>query len=349
VDDLRHLRKEALGRRALGRRTIIFMDEIHRFNKAQQDALLPDVEDGLYILIGTTTHNPYFAITGALLSRSTIFQYHSLTKEGLLVILKRALQDPERGLGKENIQADDDALETLAEFADGDGRAALTGLELCYLTLETRTGPLKLTRAHVTESLQQKKLRYDRDEDEHYDTISAFIKSVRGSDPDAAIYWLAKMLAGGEDPRFISRRLMILASEDIGNAEPMGILVASAGMHVVETIGMPEAQITLAQVTAFLACSPKSNASYMAIAGAMKDVEEKPLMEVPKHLKDSHYKGAKSLGHGEGYEYPHSFEGAHVEQAYIPEPRKYYIPTDRGVEAKFKEYLERIRSANPHP
>ncbi len=345
VDDLRQLKREALGRQATGRRTILFLDEIHRFNKTQQDALLPEVEEELYVLIGTTTHNPYFAVVGALLSRSRVFPFTPLASEHLLTLLRRALNDPERGLGGQNIEAEPEALDALARLADGDARAALSGLELAVLTAAPLAGPVRLTKRHVLEALQLKHLRYDRDEDAHYDTISAFIKSVRGSDPDAAIYWLAAMLAGGEDPRFIARRLIILASEDIGNADPQGLLMASAAMHAVETVGLPEARITLAQVTAYLACAPKSNASYMAIDRAMKDVEEQPLKDVPKHLKDAHYKGAKELGHGEDYKYAHDSPEGYIAQEYMPNHKRYYLPTDRGVEAKFKEYLERIRKS----
>jgi len=354
VEDIRNARKEAKGRRAMGRRTILFLDEIHRFNKSQQDALLPDVEEGTFILVGTTTHNPFFAITAALISRSRVFTFKKQAPEDLLVLLKRALTDKLRGLGDSNIQADEDALLAIANASEGDARTALNSLELAVLASPregdgTGAGSIHLTQEIVATALQRKHLRYDRNEDEHYDIISAFIKSVRGSDPDAAIYWLARMLAGGEDPRFIARRLIILASEDIGNADPRGFLMATAVMQAVETIGMPEVQINLAQVTTYLACAPKSNAAVMAISSAMKDVEEEPLKDVPTHLRDASYKGAQALGHGKDYKYPHSSPGAWVEQSYMPNPKVYYIPSDRGVEAKFKEILARIRASRTTP
>jgi putative ATPase len=341
VEDLRTLKRESQGRQATGQRTILFLDEIHRFNKAQQDALLPDVEEGLYILIGTTTHNPYFAVTGALISRSRVFTFKQLAPEHIRILLERALADKERGIGQLEATADPEALDFLAKVAEGDARSALNGLELAVLTATPMVGPIRITKAHVAEALQNKNIRYDRNEDAHYDTISAFIKSMRGSDPDAAIYWLAAMISGGEDPRFIARRMFILAAEDIGNADPRALLMASAAMHAVETVGLPEAQIVLAQVVAYLSCAPKSNASYMAIAGAMKDVEEEPQKAVPTHLRDTHYPGAKDLGH-EGYKYAHEGAGGWVQQEYMPNPKRYYLPSDRGVEAKFREILEKL-------
>ena len=366
IEDIRNARKEAKGRRSMGRRTILFLDEIHRFNKTQQDALLPDVEEGTFILFGTTTHNPYFAISAALISRSRVFTFKKQEPDGLLVLLKRALTDKLRGLGSFNIRADEDALRTIANASEGDARTALNSLELAVLASPPQRGEasaagkagetgapdgesVHLTVEGVTTALQRKHLRYDRNEDEHYDIISAFIKSVRGSDPDAAIYWLARMLAGGEDPRFIARRLIILASEDVGNADPRGFLMATAVMQAVETIGMPEVQINLAQVTTYLACAPKSNASVVAISSAMKDVEEEPLRDVPIHLRDASYKGAQALGHGKDYKYPHSEPGAWVEQSYMPDPKVYYLPTDRGVEAKFREILARLKASRQHP
>ncbi len=343
VDDIRQARKEAQGRRAMGKRTILFMDEIHRFNKAQQDALLPDVEEGTFILVGTTTHNPFFAITGALISRSRIFSFSPLSEESLVTLLKRALADAERGLGGRGIAVDDDAFKAIASASEGDARTALNTLELASFTTRGKAGKIRITCEAVSEAIQNKHLRYDRDEDEHYNIISAFIKSMRGSDPDAAIYWLARMIAGGEDPRFIARRMMIFASEDVGNADPRALLMAAAALQAVEHVGLPEAQINLAHVVAYLACAPKSNASYMAIAGAMKDVEKEPLKEVPIHLKDANYPGAKTLGHQKDYKYPHNFPGGVVEQSYMPDPKVYYQPTDRGAEAKLKEYLGQIR------
>lgn len=344
IDDLRQLKKESQGRKATGRRTVLFLDEIHRFNKTQQDALLPDVEEGLYVLIGTTTHNPYFSVASALLSRSRVFTFKPLEASHLRLLLERALADAERGLGGLGVEVEPQALDALARMAEGDARSALGGLELAVLASAPKAGTVRLNVAQVEEALQQKHVRYDRGEDAHYDTISAFIKSVRGSDPDAAIYWLAVMLAGGEDPRFLARRLFILASEDIGNADPRGLLMASAAMHAVETVGLPEAQLNLAQVTTYLACAPKSNASTLAIGAAMKDVENQPLRDVPKHLKDAHYQGAKELGHGEGYAYAHEGAGGWVDQEYMPDPKRYYFPTDRGAEAKFKEHLDRLEA-----
>ncbi len=349
IDDLRQLKKDSIGRRASGLRTVLFLDEIHRFNKTQQDALLPDVEEGLYVLIGTTTHNPFFSVAGALLSRSRIFTFKPLEAPHLRALLERALADKERGLGHLGVEIEPLALDALARMAEGDARSALGGLELAVLATAPKVGTVRLTVAQVEEALQQKHVRYDKGEDAHYDTISAFIKSVRGSDPDAAIYWLAVMLEGGEDPRFLARRLFILASEDIGNADPRGLLMASAGMHAVETVGLPEAALNLAQVTTYLACAPKSNASTMAISAARKDVQDKPLREVPKHLRDAHYEGAKALGHGAGYQYAHEGPGGYVEQAYMPDPKQYYFPVDRGVEAKFKEYLDRLRARGKGP
>ncbi len=343
VEDLRQLKREAMARLATGGRTILFLDEIHRFNRAQQDALLPDVEEGLYILVGTTTHNPYFSITRPLLSRSRVFPFSPLSAEHVEILLKRALDDSERGLGGKQIEASPEALSLLARLADGDARAALTGLELAYMASAALSGPIRLTAENVARALQERHARYDRDEDEHYQVISAFIKSVRGSDPDAAIYWLARMIAGGEDPRFIARRLVILASEDIGNADPHGLLMASAGMHAVETIGLPEAQICLAQVTAYLACAPKSNASYKAINAALEEVKEGPMRDVPLHLRNASFSGAEALGYAKEYRYPHDFPGGHVAQEYMPDPKRFYFPTDRGVEARFKAYLDQIR------
>ncbi len=345
LDDLRTIKKEAIGRRASGQRTLLFLDEIHRFNKAQQDALLPEVEEGLYVLIATTTHNPFFAVARALLSRSHVFTFEGLSQEDLVLLLDRALTDEERGMGGLGVTAGPGALEALAANAEGDARSALGGLELAVLAHSRAAGTFVLTPEHVKEALQRKTIRYDRDEDEHYDVISAFIKSVRGSDPDAAIYWLARMIAGGEDPRFIARRMIILASEDIGNADPRALLMASAAMHTVETVGLPEAQITLAQVTAYLACAQKSNAAVKAIGAALKDVEEKPLLPVPKHLRDTHYEGSKELGHGEGYQYAHDHPGGFVKQDFLGEARTYYEPTDRGAEATFKAYLDKIRKS----
>lgn len=342
--EIRQVLSEAQARQRNGSRTILFLDEIHRFNKAQQDILMPDVERGTIVLIGATTHNPSFAINGPLLSRSTIFELRPHQPEDLVQLMKRAIQDQERGFGKLKIKFEDEALMHIATVASGDARRALNALEVGVLTTAPDAkGFIHLTLAVAEESCQRRLVHYDKDEDYHYDTISAFIKSVRGSDPDAAIYWLAKMLYAGEDPRFIVRRLLILASEDIGNADPRGIMVATAGMQAVEFVGMPEARIILAQVTTYLAVAPKSNASYVAISEAMHDVESGKTEEVPGHLRDAHYKGADKLGHGKGYRYPHDDPGA-VKQAYISNAKPYYRPVDSGYEKQIKVILDNLRS-----
>lgn len=326
LDELRKVIQQARARKKQGNRTIVFLDEIHRFNKLQQDALLPDVEEGNIILIAATVENPFFYVNSTLLSRSQVFQLKPLEKEELLEIMRRAVNDKERGLGNLGITADEDALNHIAEMSDGDARKALSALEIASLT----TSPDSDERVRITikiaeESIQKKHIVYDKKGDQHYDTISAFIKSMRGSDPDAAIYYLAKMLYVGEDPRFIVRRIVICASEDVGNADPMALVVATSALKAVEFVGMPEARIPLAQATIYVAKAPKSNACYKAIEAAMEDVEKEQTMEVPDHLKDSHYLGAKKLGHGQGYKYPHDYEG-YVEQDYLPKKKKYYKP-----------------------
>jgi len=329
-----------------GRRTILFIDEIHRFNRAQQDVLMPDVESGNPILIGSTTFNPFFALLSALLSRSLVCELKPLGKAEILVILKRALEDTERGLGGMAVRADDAALSHLAEVCDGDARRALNALEVASLTTpKGKDGASRLTLAAVEESIQKKAVVYDRQDDAHYDTISAFIKSMRGSDPDATLYWLAKMLYAGEDPRFIARRIVICAAEDVGNADPQGLVVATAAMQASEFVGLPECRIPLAQAAVYVACAPKSNAAYLGIEQAMKDVEEGRTLEVPTHLKDAHYQGAKRLGHGAGYKYAHEYPGHHVEQAYLPEGtgRTYYRPTDLGFEKTIKAWLRQLK------
>lgn len=326
-------------------KTILFIDEIHRFNKAQQDVLMPDVEKGNPILIGATTHNPFFSIVPALLSRSLVFELRPLSKEHLLGVLKRALSDKERGLGKLDVRADEEALHFLAEVSDGDARRALNALELAALTTPPEGGVIHLTKAIAEESIQKKAVVYDADGDAHHDTISAFIKSLRGSDPDAALYYLAKMLYAGEDPRFIARRIVICAAEDVGNADPQALVVAHAAFQVSEFVGMPEARIPLAQAAVYIACAPKSNASYLGIENAMKDVAENRTLEVPKHLRSGQYQGAKRLGHGEGYKYAHDYEGHFVEQQYLEKKVRYYFPTEQGYEKKLKEYLDKTRSA----
>jgi putative ATPase len=326
LDELRKVIQQARVRKKQGNRTIVFLDEIHRFNKLQQDALLPDVEEGNIILIAATVENPFFYVNSTLLSRSQVFQLKPLEKEELLEIMRRAVNDKERGLGNLGITADEDALNHIAEMSDGDARKALSALEIASLTTSPNSdGRIRITIKIAEESIQKKHIVYDKKGDQHYDTISAFIKSMRGSDPDAAIYYLAKMLYVGEDPRFIARRIVICASEDVGNADPMALVVATSALRAVEFVGMPEAKIPLAQATIYVAKAPKSNACYKAIEAAMEDVEKEQTMEVPDHLKDSHYLGAKKLGHGQGYKYPHDYEG-YVEQDYLPKKKKYYKP-----------------------
>jgi len=334
-------------RTAYGRKTILFVDEIHRFNKAQQDAFLPHIEDGTIILIGATTENPYFEVNSPLISRSRIFRFEPLSPDNVREILRRAIADKERGLGNMNIEIEPDALEHLVDVSNGDARTALNALELAAYTTEPGPdGRRRITLSIAEDAIQQRTLDYDKDGDSHYDTISAFIKSMRGSDPDAALYWLARMIKAGEDPRFIARRIVIQAAEDVGNADPMALVVATAAAHAVEYVGMPEAQIPLAQAAIYLACSPKSNASYVGISRALKDVSERKPAPVPIHLRDANYPGARKLGHGEGYKYPHSFPVGYVNQEYVPESAKsgpYYEPTNRGHEAVFRRYLDEIR------
>ncbi len=326
LDDLRKVIQGARTRRKQGVRTILFLDEIHRFNKLQQDALLPDVEEGNVTLIAATVENPFFTVNAALLSRSHVFELKPLDEQDILAVLRDALADRERGLGHLPVEATDEALRHMAVKADGDARKALSALEVAALTTPPGgDGKIVITVEIAAESIQKKVIVYDRKGDQHYDTISAFIKSMRGSDPDAAVYYLAKMLYAGEDPRFIARRIVICASEDVGNADPMALVVATSALRAVEFIGMPEARIPLAQATIYIAVAPKSNACYRAIEAATEDVETEQTMEVPDHLKDSHYPGAKKLGHGKGYKYPHDF-GGHVEQEYLPAKKKYYTP-----------------------
>jgi len=326
LDELRKVIHRAKGRKAKGVRTIVFLDEIHRFNKLQQDALLPDVEEGNITLIAATVENPFFYVNSTLLSRSQVFQLTPLTKEELLEIMKRALEDRDRGVGNLAIQGDEDALTHIAEMSDGDARKALSALEITVLTTPPDdSGQVRITIEIAEESIQKKHIIYDRKGDQHYDAISAFIKSMRGSDPDAALYYLAKMLYAGEDPRFIARRIVICASEDVGNADPMALVLAISALRAVEFIGMPEAKIPLAQATIYIAKAPKSNACYKAIEAAWEDIEKEQTLEVPDHLKDSHYPGAQKLGHGTGYKYPHD-HGGYVEQEYLPKKKKYYKP-----------------------
>jgi putative ATPase len=326
LDDLRKIIQSARNRKAKGIRTILFLDEIHRFNKLQQDALLPDVEEGNIVLIAATVENPFFYVNSALLSRSQVFELKHLTIEDIMKIMENALSDPERGLGKMNILTDEDALVHMARMSDGDGRKALSALEIAALTTQPDAdGAIRITLQVAEESIQKKVIVYDKKGDQHYDTISAFIKSMRGSDPDAVAYYLAKMIYAGEDPRFIARRIVICASEDVGNADAMALVVATSALRAVEFVGMPEARIPLAQAAIYVALAPKSNASYRAIEAALEDVKTEETMEVPDHLKDSSYPGAKKLGHGEGYKYPHTY-GGQVEQEYLPQKKKYYSP-----------------------
>ena len=326
-----------------GMGTILFIDEIHRFNKAQQDVLLPYVEDGTVVLIGATTHNPSMFVNTPLTSRSLVFQLKPLAPADVAALLDRALADPERGYGKVPTALDADARQFLSEICDGDGRHALTALEVAVRsTPASSDGVIHLTLDVIQECVQRRQVQYDKKEDGHYDTISAFIKSVRGSDPDAAIYWLAKMLVAGEDPRFIARRLVILASEDIGNADPRGLTIAVAALQTVEFIGMPEARITLAQATTYLATAPKSNRSYEAIGKAIHDVETGAVQPVPEHLKNVHVK-AVGAEENDGYKYPHTYAGAWVEQSYLRIPETYYVPSDQGYEATIAKRMEALR------
>jgi len=324
-----------------GRRTLLFIDEIHRFNKAQQDALLPDVEEGVVTLVGATTSNPFFAVNSALVSRSQIFQFQPLSPEDIKGLLRRALADKSRGLGRHEVHMHDDALDFLAEVCDGDARRALTALEIGVLSSDQR--PLEFTRHLAEESVQQKAVSYDATGDAHYDTISALIKSIRGSDPDAALYWLALMLEAGEDIRFICRRLIILASEDVGNADPQALPLAVAAMQACEFIGLPECQLTLSQAVTYLACAPKSNAATTAISEARDDVRAGRVLPVPIRLRDGHYAGAERLGHGKDYQYSHDAEGGVAAQDYLGVERVYYRPVDRGFEAELGQRLEGIR------
>ena len=324
--------------------TILFIDEIHRFNKSQQDALLPSVEEGTVLLIGATTGNPYFSVNSALLSRSRVFELYPLSREDIENILTSALTDEARGLGKLNIQLTPEAREHLLNTADGDARTALNALELAALTTPPdEDGLIVIDGETAEQSVQRKAIRYDKDGDNHYDVISAFIKSIRGSDPDAALFWLARMLDAGEDPRFVARRLYISASEDIGNGDPLGLLVAEAAFRAVEVLGMPEARIVLAQAVTHLACAPKSNASFVAFEKAAEDARRTSDTGVPNHLQDSHYPGAEKLGRGSGYLYPHSYPGNWVKQDYLPESlvdKRYYRPGSNGYEKRLRQWLE---------
>lgn len=342
VKELREALQEARNElAATGRRTILFVDELHHFNRSQQDLLLPDVEEGRITLLGATTQNPFFSINGPLLSRSQIFSFEALSREHIREVLQKALADRERGLGNIPVQMNEDALAFLAEISDGDARRALTALEIGVLS--AGTPPVEFTLQVAQESIQRKALMHDGTGDEHYDVISAFIKSLRGSDPDAAIYWLARMLEAGEDPRYLARRLIIFASEDVGNADPLALPLAAATVQAVEFVGLPECQLNLAQAVTYLASAPKSNASTLAIGQAREDVKSGRTLAVPKHLRDGHYQASKVFGHGEGYEYSHDHPDAWSAQDYLPEARRYYEPVERGHEALIKERLDELR------
>ena len=363
-------------------RTVLFLDEIHRFNRAQQDILLPDVENGLIFLVGATTENPFFAVNSPRVSRSQIFQFAALSEADSGSLIHRAINDNERGFGKLHIEIDKKAVDHWATMSDGDARRALNALEVAVLSQlagegsgfrvqgsgqeqstihssqsaisnlnpEPRTlNPIHISLPIAEESIQRKAIVYDGTGDEHYDAASALIKSMRGSDPDAAVYWVARMLEAGEDPRFIARRIAILASEDIGNADPQAIVIAAAAFDLVEKIGMPEAQLTLGQAAIYMATAPKSNASALAIWAAMKDVREGRTLPVPKHLKDTHYQGAKRLEHGQGYQYAHDHPGGYVKQDYLGVEKTYYTPTDRGFEAEIAKRLAELKSGESHP
>lgn len=331
-----------------GRKTILFVDEIHRFNKGQQDFLLPFVEDGTIILIGATTENPYFEVNGALISRSIIFELKPLDKSDIKIILNRAVYDKEKGMGSLNAEIDDDALDFLADISNGDARNALNAIELGVLTTKpSEDGKIHINLAIAEQCIQRRTLKYDKDGDNHYDTISAFIKSMRGSDPDAAVYYLARMLHAGEDIKFIARRIMICASEDVGNADPQALVVAVNACLAVERLGMPEARIPLAQAATYVACAPKSNAAYLAINKALDVVEHEESYSIPPHLQDAHYKNAVKLGHGEGYKYAHDYPNHYVKQQYLPTKLMdmvFYEPTDNGYEKRIKEHLYTIKS-----
>ncbi|MCI8516795.1 MAG: AAA family ATPase [Hungatella sp.] len=334
--------KDSLG--MYGKKTILFVDEIHRFNKGQQDYLLPFVEDGTLILIGATTENPYFEVNGALLSRSRVFELKSLEKEDIKELIVRAVRDRERGMGSYDAQIDEEAADFLADVAGGDARAALNALELGILTTErSGDGKIHIDINVAQECIQKRVIRYDKDGDNHYDTISAFIKSMRGSDPDAAVYYLARMLYAGEDIRFIARRIMIHAAEDVGMADPQALTVAVSAAQAVERVGMPEARIILAQAAIYVATAPKSNSVVTAIGEAMEAVAAEKAMPVPVHLQDKHYKGAEKLGHGAGYLYPHDYPGHYVKQQYLPdgmEGRQFYHMSDQGYEKKVSNFME---------
>lgn len=348
VKDIREVIAAAKDRLVAGAgRTVLFVDEIHRFNRTQQDVLLDDVEAGILTLIGATTENPYFSVTGPLISRSTVFRFEPLDREEVLVLLREALSDRERGLGGLDVDADESALSFLADMSDGDARKALTALEVGVLSQMSQTGGkgIKFHLEIAKESIQQKAVLYDGTGDTHYDLASALQKSMRGSDPDATVYWLARMLAGGEDLRFIARRIAVCAAEDVGNADPMATVLAAAALQISEFVGLPEAQLALAQAAIYIACAPKSNASAVAIWNAAADVKREPIRPVPAHLKDAHYPAARKAGFGVNYKYPHDFDGGFVPQQYLSgSPKTYYVPKDAGVEKNVMRHLQRLKN-----
>ncbi|MFA6543531.1 MAG: replication-associated recombination protein A [Limisphaerales bacterium] len=346
VADMRRVLQGASNRlENTGQTTILFVDEIHRFNKSQQDVLLPDVESGVIRLIGATTHNPFFFVNSPLVSRSQIFELKPLSEDDLFDLIARALMDAERGIGYLKIKIAKEAAQHLARVADGDARKALNSLEIAALTTPPESdGTIRITMEVAEQCIQKKAIVYDGDGDAHYDTISAFIKSMRGSDPDAALYWLAKMIHAGEDPRFISRRILICAAEDVGLADPMALVLAQAAHQVAEFVGWPEARIPIAEAAIYIATANKSNSAYKAIDAALEDVRSGRTLPVPEHLRDASYKGAKQLGHGVGYQYAHDGEGHFVPQNYLTEMRRYYEPTEQGVEKKIKERVDKWRA-----
>ena len=350
VNDIRQIiaAGKRSGLRQTAERTVLFIDEIHRFSRTQQDVLLDDVESGVLIFIGTTTENPYFAVNSPLISRSTVFSFEPLSQADILVLLKRAINDAECGLGKLDIQADKDALKFLAAACDGDARKALTALEIRASSRQARRKQkkIKFDLETAKDSIQQKAIFYDKTGDTHYDLASAFQKSMRGSDPDATVYWLARMIAGGEDVRFIARRIAVCAAEDVGNADPMATVLAAAAVQISEFVGLPEAQLPLAQAAIYVACAPKSNASSSAIWQAVSDVQNQPTAPVPKHLKDSHYPAAKKAGIGADYKYPHNFKDGFIPQQYMPAEfkKKYYSPKDAGYEKDIRRYLQKLET-----
>lgn len=324
-----------------GQRTVLFIDELHRFNRTQQDSLLPDVEAGVVTLVGATTANPFFSLVAPLVSRSQIFEFRPLETSEIRSLLQRALADRERGLASANVTVEEEALDFLAEISDGDARRALTGLDVAVRSVESgETVDLQVAQ----ESVQKKAIRYDATGDDHYDAASAFIKSMRGSDPDAAIYWMARMLEAGEDPRFIARRLVICASEDVGNADPQALVVANAAVQATEFVGLPECRIILAQAAIYVACAPKSNTAIVSIDAALSDVRNQRVLPVPMHLRDAHYSGAKKMGHGQGYQYAHNAPDGFVVQDYLGVEKHYYEPTDRGFEAEIGRRLKDWRA-----